>query len=122
MTKPLFSSKGSQSTAHYHDPEDPRLLQGQYLELDEVVSHKGGGGIDGFSEGPTTIIEGGVSNTVGGKNRNGLSTHEFVNGGGGVFPLPPGEGGILKTLCVETYPHPAPVPAAYNGIPYSKRC
>ena len=105
----LFSSKGSQSTSHYHDPEDPRLLQGQYLELDEVTSHKG---LDGFSEGPTTIIEGGVANTAGGKN--GAMGREFTNRD----PLPPGEG-ILKTLCVESYPQPAP--AVYHCLGASKR-
>ena len=91
----IFSSRGTQTGRHRHDSVDPRLLDGKYLELSERASQ------NGVSDtGLTTKVEGGTHIAT--------PPHNFADMermGGGPHR---GENTILKTVCIESYPQPAP--------------
>ena len=73
-----------------HDLENPRLLQGDYTELGDVTYHDG---LGYRVTGPTTKIEGGLRNA----SRDSMDGDAVFAGVG-----------IQKTICLESYPRPAP--------------
>ena len=95
-----LSFRGTKSSSQNHDAENPRLLHNNdYLELGDVTYHEG---IGHHVEGPTTRIEGGLRN----------DSRDTVDGGAAFTGR-----GIQKTVCLESYPLPAPpVYQCENGV------
>lgn len=94
-----ISFRGTKSSSQNHDPENPRLLQGEYLELGDVTYHDG---IGHRPSGPTTRIEGGLRNA----SRDSMDADAAFTGEG-----------IQKTVRLESYPQPAPpVYQGMNGV------
>ena len=103
------STKAStKSSSQNHDGDDPRLGQGDYLELADITYHDGVGmgsglGLGPHATGPTTRIEGGLRTAA---SRDDLDADAAFTGHG-----------IQKTVCLESYPQPAPpVYQAVNGV------
>ena len=91
----IFPGRGTHTNYHRRDPKDPRLPDGKYLELSEMNSQ------NGISDmGLSTKIEGGI--------RRPKQGHDGLVGEGLDDELRTVDHAVLRTVCIESYPQPAP--------------